>query len=103
MKPRLIAVYGVIVCIFAAGMFFGLKASPAKANEVQIEKLKRLDAQLDLVKTQFNQVVQPIITERNQVLEPLCKGIQLDNCYVDYKTGEVVNKTPIPAKNEKSK
>lgn len=74
-----------VALLFLAGCKAG--ADKTKLTDLEVEKLKRIQAELALVKQQE----QPLNTEQQAIAEIVCKraGFTLDTCSINLNTGIV--------------
>lgn len=68
-----------------------LPPKPVVASELDREKLKRIQLQVELLQKRLNEEFQPLQQERNAILEKLCgaAGFDLNECQIDTTTGAV--------------
>ena len=75
---------------------FGLFADEPKptVSELDREKLKRIQLQMELLQKQIDAALSPILQEQAEILDRVCKASNLDraDCEVNIKTGVVTKK-----------
>ena len=85
------------------GLLLGQDKAPAPTLQVQLadakktadmEKLKRVDAQLQVIQTQIEKTVSPLIAEKNEAYQRLCASEKLAvaDCDVDPSAGTIKKK-----------
>jgi hypothetical protein len=108
---RLVAfVLGAAVLI---GLFFAAKGlysqiAPTKISGVDIERLKRTEAQLQALQLKYQVEAAPIIKEHDDIVTQYCAQAHLTtgpsgDCQVDIGTGLVTRKVVIPQKGPQGK
>ncbi len=73
-----------MLCVVAFG------ASP-QISELDKERLKRIDYQLQLIQKQIGETIAPILAEQNEIKARVCKEnkIELAECEINVSTGVV--------------
>jgi len=84
------------VIVLAAVMALGLSAQESEKlktaeKKADMELLKRVDAQMQVIQAQIERTVQPILAEKEEAMKRLCAsaGIDRKECEVDANAGTV--------------
>ena len=85
--------------LFAALSF---AADKPQISDLDKEKLRRIDVQMQLLQKQINESIAPILAEQNEIKARVCKDnkVELSECEINYLTGSVTKakKEPEPKK-----
>lgn len=74
----------------------GQKAT--KVSDIDLEKMKRIAAQVQLIQLQAQQTAAPLMAEYQDIQKKACEGnaLKVEECIIDEKTGAVSKKAPPP-------
>ncbi len=84
-----------VLLVIGALMLYGETPKPG-LSELDREKLKRIQLQLELLRRQVAEAQTPIISEQSEILNRVCLAAELkrDECEVNIETGAVSKAIP---------
>jgi len=86
--------------LLALALPLGAKDDKPAISELDREKLKRIDVQLQLLNKQINETIAPILAEQNEIKARVCAAnkIELGECEINVSTGTVTRVKKQPEK-----
>ena len=90
----------LVLVLLCSSLFAGDKG---KLSELDKEKLKRIQLQLELLQRQVAENFAPITKEQNEILNRVCESAKLkrDECEVNIDLGTVTKVKVSPPKEDK--
>jgi hypothetical protein len=87
-----------LTMMMLSGLLFAADKPRTVLTELEMEKLKRISAELQLLQTQAQQQAEPKISEQRQIVERACKeaAIPVDKCEINPQTGAITAKIEKP-------
>src|ERR1700722_17509170 len=89
-----VALFGVVTLVIPAKS----QSQPIRMSQLDQEKLRRINADLSNLETQYRQAIQPELVERGELFERNCTAakLTLKHCPIDPKTFVVSRGIPAP-------